>query len=167
MHVDVEVGDRCESVMEHVLKEDDRKATVANLRSQCQVLTAKQIKIQNRLEQWRNQFTVQQAKTQNKNNKQSNNFTMGVLCSGGCLDTLAGMRAGFKPIWCTEIDHEQQEMFRDLTRGETLGDTFGDRAKTAEDADYWKSGQPCPNYSMSGSETSLKQAKTARTDGCL
>jgi len=118
MHVDVEVGDRCESVMEHVLKEDDRKATVANLRSQCQVLTAKQIKIQNRLEQWRNQFTVQQAKTQNKNNKQSNNFTMGVLCSGGCLDTLAGMRAGFKPIWCTEIDHEQQEMFRDLTRGE-------------------------------------------------
>ena len=30
--------------------------------------------------------------------------TVGVFSSGGCLDTLAALHCGFRPIWGTEVD---------------------------------------------------------------
>ena len=102
------------------------------------------------LSDWRNTFTIQQAKTESKSNQKQ--FTLGVFCSGGCLDTLAAMRAGFKAVWSSEISATQARMFKDLTGGSSLGDTFGDEVWNAQRVDYIKSGQPCPDYSRSGSK---------------
>ena len=49
---------------------------------------------------------------------------MGVFCSGGCLDTFAAIRSGFKPKWRTEIEEQRAKMFEDMTQAPCLGDTF-------------------------------------------
>jgi site-specific DNA-cytosine methylase len=107
------------------------------------------------LAKWRRQFSIETAKKQARLvNKQS--LLCAVLCSGGCLDTLAAIRAGFKPIWSSEICKEQADMFENLTGGVCLGDTFGVKVKQAQFVQYIKSGQPCPNYSYSGDGTGQK-----------
>ena len=104
---------------------------------------------------WRNEFNIQKAKStclELKKNDGSSEYiwTMAVLCSGGCLDTIAGIRAGFNPIWGSEINAQQAAMFEDLTGGVCLGDTFGDKVSNACKVKYLKSGQPCPNFARSG-----------------
>ena len=54
----------------------------------------------NSLEDWRVGMTIDDAKDACKNSKSG--FTCAVLCSGGCVCTLASIRAGFKMIWGTE-----------------------------------------------------------------
>lgn len=98
---------------------------------------------------WRNDFTIQDAKNRCKNSTEYD-WTVAVLCSGGCLDTLAAIRAGFKPIWSSEINTEQAAMFEDLTGRPCLGDTFGADVANADKVKYIKSGQPCPDYSCIG-----------------
>ena len=56
------------------------------------------------LAEWRNSFTIKMAKAESRNNK--SNWTVGILCSGGCLDTLASIRAGFVPIYLRIFSHE-------------------------------------------------------------
>jgi hypothetical protein len=85
-------------------------------------LGPEEVALQKQLSEWRNTFTIQQAKTEGKSVKQQ--FTLGVLCSGGCLDTLAGMRAGFKAVWSSEISASQSRMFEDLTGGSCLFQTL-------------------------------------------
>jgi site-specific DNA-cytosine methylase len=98
---------------------------------------------------WRREFSIKKAKEMVKQ-KYGANITCAVLCSGGCLDTLAAMRAGFQPVWGSEIRTEQAAMFEDLTGGKSIGDTFGDSASAAAWVHYWKSGQPCIDYALSG-----------------
>ena len=94
-------------------------------------------KFQKELDDWRNNFNIQQAKTESRDQEiSSNKITMAVLCSGGCLDTFAGMRAGFQAKWSTEISAAQSRMFEDLTGGICLGDTFSDRVRSAEYVAY-------------------------------
>ena len=50
-------------------------------------------------------------------------FTCAILCGDGYLDTIADVRAGFKPIWGSEI-YEQRQVFTDLTNGDDLSDTI-------------------------------------------
>ena len=50
-------------------------------------------------------------------------FTCAILCGDGYLDTIADIRAGFKPIWGSEI-YEQRQVFTDLTNGDDLSDTI-------------------------------------------
>ena len=105
------------------------------------------------LQLWRDTFTVKQAKEESKERTSDQNkdkFTVGELCSGGCLDTLAAMRAGFQPVFSSEIDCNQARMFEQLTGGECLGDTFGERMKGAPKVHYVKSGQPCTDWACSG-----------------
>ena len=117
------------------------------------------------LEAWREAFTLEMARDFAKQNSKQNSkqkskqnqnekskWTVAVLCSGGCLDTLAAMRVGFVPIWSTETHVAKAEMWRDLTNTVCLGDTFSEEALNAEQPDYLKSGQPCPDYSFSGSQ---------------
>ena len=135
-------------------------------------------KISVEMEAWREAFTVQMAMDfaiQNtKQNKQikkgestatcklqteptelqlaSCRFTVAVLCSGGCLDTLAAMRCGVVLIWSTETNVAKAAMWCDLTKSVSLGDTFCEAVLIAERPDYLKSGQPCPDYSFASSQ---------------
>jgi site-specific DNA-cytosine methylase len=103
------------------------------------------------LSSWRNAYSVGQAKKDSvNNNKNMEIFTMADLCSGGCLDTIAAMRVGFKPVWSSEIDQAQARMYKDLTGNECLGDTFGAAVKNADRVHYIKSGQPCTDWARSG-----------------
>jgi hypothetical protein len=124
------------------------------------------------LEDWRVGMTIDDAKYACRNS--DSGFTCAVLCSGGCVCTLASIRAGFKMIWGTEIcpDHQshvteqvkdlkcscngntQQHMWEDPTGAPCLGNTFTNLEKynTVDEPDYMTSGQPCPNYSLSGSK---------------
>ena len=57
---------------------------------------------------WRNTYSVGRAKrdcVENKNKEDM--FTVAELCSGGCLDTIAALRVGFKLVWSSEIDPAQ------------------------------------------------------------
>ena len=53
------------------------------------------------LEQWRDAFTFKQA--QEACTFQNSKFTFAALQSGGLVDTLSAIRAGFSPIWGSEI----------------------------------------------------------------
>jgi hypothetical protein len=90
--------------MKHVLDSDigtndDRTAMTVSQNKKIKrhifTLTAEEVALQKQLCDWRNNFSICMAKTE-RNKKQQ--FTMAVLCSGGCLDTIAGMRAGFRSI---------------------------------------------------------------------
>jgi len=103
------------------------------------------------LAEWRDAYTIAQAQREqarNKNNEEA--FTVAELSSGGCLDTIAAIRAGFGCKWSSEIDQAQARMYEELTGGECLGDTFGRKVEKAERVHYMKSGQPCINWSRSG-----------------
>ena len=118
-------------------------------------------------------MTIDDAKDACRNSESE--FTCAVLCSGGCVCTLASIRAGFKMIWGTEIcpEHQscldktqqdettcscngntQQRMWKDLTGAPCLGNTFTNTEKynAVDNPDYLTSGQPCPNYSRSGNQ---------------
>ena len=106
------------------------------------------------LTKWRREYTIQMAKSQNRarqvNTNDTQDWTVGILCSGGCLDTITAIRTGFRVIWGSEINVEQTKMFEDLTGAKCLGDTFGSAVASAESVKYLKSGQPCVNYARSG-----------------
>ena len=54
-----------------------------------------------KLEAWRDYFTVGDAVERCTNN--NSKFTVVVLGSGGCVDTISAIRAGWSPIWGTEV----------------------------------------------------------------
>ena len=107
----------------------------------------------------------------NKNSK----FTVAVLGSGGCVDTISAIRAGWSPIWGTEVCPEhnwapahcqqfkrtlncesntQQKIWTYITGTKCLGNTFSDTSK------YKKiqrpvnitAGQPCTDYCLGGNQ---------------
>ena len=103
---------------------------------------------------WREAFTIDDAKQQNSKGR----FTVAVLFSGGCIDTLAAIRTGFQPIWGTEICESQRRMWTDLTQSPSIGDTFQNfdnlqksKINLMPTSDYLTSGAPCPDFSLSGS----------------
>ena len=103
------------------------------------------------LAKWRRSFSIKKAiYCQQKYGKEKEQLSCAVLCSGGCLSTIAAIRSGFKVIWSSEICSEQQAMFEQLTGGQCLGDTFGKAVTTAQWVHYLKTGQPCIDYSLSG-----------------
>ena len=71
------------------------------------------------------------------------------------MDTISAIRAGFKPIWSTEICNHRREMWADLTDCPSLGDTFAVNYDELNAPDYLTSGQPCPDYSRSGSHLGM------------
>ena len=78
-------------------------------------------------------------------------YTAGILASGGCLDTISCILVGFAVLWGTEIDPHQRAMFTDITSSIALGDTYGVDWSAQVRVDYISSGQPCDDYSSSGS----------------
>ena len=85
-----------------------------------------------------------------------NRMTVGVLASGGAICTMAAIRAGWRPIWGTEIDAAQQKLWEDLTGAKCLGDTFTADYSAEETPVLLTSGQPCPDYTLPGSKDGSK-----------
>ena len=106
-------------------------------------------------------------------------FTVGVLNSGGCVDTLSLIRAGWSPVWGTEIcqthqhspaacntiirtssctDNLQQRMWTDLTGTPCLGNTFSNIAKYLqhEKPTMIASCQPCTDYCIGSTQTGVQ-----------
>ena len=158
----MEVGDRAGAVMAHVLYANDGGA--AKLAAQTtNNLNHNQVTLQKQLEQWRNAFTIQLAKQNSIITAENSRdvYSVAILSCGGCLDTIAAMRAGFTPKWATEIDPDQSLMFEDLTSAKCLGSNFNADQSialpvlNAVRVAYMKSGQPCIAYSLSGAKNGI------------
>ena len=100
---------------------------------------------------WRNQSSITEIKNTARHPK--TDITIAILATGGCIDAIAAIKAGFKPIWATEICPIKQRMWEDLTGTTCHGDTFKQDYTQLQQPDYLTSGQPCTNYARSGSET--------------
>jgi site-specific DNA-cytosine methylase len=98
---------------------------------------------------WRNKYNITDIKNKARNNQARP--TVAVLATGGCIDTIAAIKAGFKPIWATEVCPERRKMWEDLTGTTCYGDTFKQDYNQMQRPDYLTSGQPCTDYSRSGS----------------
>ena len=88
-----------------------------------------------------------------------NKITVGILAAGAGVCTYSSVRAGFRPIWCTETNGLANKIWTEIYGGECLGDTFGVDWRIVERPWYLKSGQPCPDYARSGS----KKGREGRT----
>ena len=77
-------------------------------------------------------------------------YSVGTFCSGGCLDTLAAIRAGFTPVWGTEICERKRAMWRSLTHSRDLGSTEDVDWSNQIVPDMIISGTPCTDFSPSG-----------------
>ena len=100
---------------------------------------------------WRQQLPMEAARTfcRSTNNR---NPTVGVFSSGGCLDTLAAIRSGFRPIWGTEVNERMRTLWGHLTGTPDLGDTFSVNWANQPCPDLLIAGQPCTNFSSSGNQ---------------
>ena len=85
-------------------------------------------------------------------------YTVATFCSGGCLDTIASALAGYTPIWGTETCERRRALWADLTDTPDLGDTFNPEIEweTEMTPDLLWSGQPCPEWSVMGSQRGLE-----------
>ena len=97
---------------------------------------------------WRNRFDMQEYKSKCINVLPS--YSVGVWSAGGCVSAIGSIRAGFTPLWSTEIDQDKREMWEDLTGTECLGDTFKVDWSQQRVPDLLDSGQNCEAYSGSG-----------------
>ena len=100
---------------------------------------------------WRQQLTIADARRYCRT-PGLQGPTVGVLSSGGCLDTLAALRCGFRPLWGTEVDERLRALWSHLTHTPDLGDTFNIDWHNQAVPDMLISGQPCTNYSSSGNQ---------------
>ena len=107
-------------------------------------------KMEEQLKSWRDSFTFKDAAQEMSRGSDGSKFTVGILFSGGLLDTFAAVRSGFKPIWGCERNTSQARMWTKFTGTENLGDVFGPEVLKAKRPMYIKSGAPCPNYSLGG-----------------
>ena len=74
-----------------------------------------------------------------------------VLAAGVGVCTYGSVRAGFRPVWCTEICIDAQVVWSNIYGGQCLGNTFTVDYSKVERVVYLTSGQPCPDYSRSSS----------------
>ena len=100
---------------------------------------------------WREQLPIETARSFCRS-PISTGPTVGVFSSGGCLDTLAAIRSGFKPIWGTEVDKRMRTLWGHLTGTPDLGDTFSVDWESQPTPDLLISGSPCTNFSSSGNQ---------------
>ena len=109
--------------------------------------------VKDELEAWRDNFTFEEAMSEMRSDLRDAKWTVGVLFSGGLLDTFAAVRSGFTPIWGCETNRTQARMWEKFTDTPNYGDVFGPGlCEMAERPMYIKSGAPCPDYCRSGSK---------------
>ena len=111
--------------------------------------------IREELHSWRESFTIEQAKSQCRSTK-TPKFSCAILCSGGCLDTLSAIRAGFFPLWGCETDPDMQDIWRDLTGVPSMGDFTKINPKYVRRPMVIKTGCPCQDWSPLGKQQGTK-----------
>ena len=107
------------------------------------------------LADWRESFTIAEAKALCRKTNISK-YSVAVMASGGLLDTLASIRAGFFPIWGCETDPTMQALWQDLTGVSSMGDAFKINAKFLRRPMLLKTGFPCIDWSTMGSQAGYK-----------
>ena len=107
------------------------------------------------LADWRESFTIAEAKALCRKTNISK-YSVAVMASGGLLDTLASIRAGFFPIWGCETDPTMQALWQDLTGVSSMGDAFKINAKFLRRPMLLKTGFPCVDWSAMGSQAGCK-----------
>ena len=107
---------------------------------------------------FRNQFSIEQAKQLCRTND-TDKYSVGILATGGCLCTLAAIRAGLFPIWGSEIHDPTnpwtklcQDMWRDLTGVDSLGDATKIVPEMIRRPTIVKTGFPCQDHCPLGSQ---------------
>jgi site-specific DNA-cytosine methylase len=101
------------------------------------------------LKNWRQGISIRSIKSQIANGKQDS-YSLGVLASGGMLDTIAAVRAGFHPIWGSEIDTDMKAMWEDMTNTSSVGDMANVDFENLRRPVVMISGTPCVSYSSLG-----------------
>ncbi|OUT55772.1 MAG: hypothetical protein CBB71_19130 [Rhodopirellula sp. TMED11] len=79
-------------------------------------------------------------------------LTMANLFGGGGLCTLGGVRAGFNPIWSTEVVASKQLLLEHISSARCYGDTFGSEVWSAPTPNLLWVTAPCIDYSLSGTK---------------
>ena len=115
------------------------------------------------MEAWRNACSMAEISDRLESQE---GYSVAVLGSGGLLDTIAAVRAGFIPVWGTEVCPKQQRLWCNLTSSPNYPNTFRDIPPNAYRPFYLKSRQPCPNYTCEGSAGWKVAARAAQPDGC-
>ena len=78
--------------------------------------------IQNELQAWRDNFTCEEAMSELRSDLRDKRWTVGILFSGGLLDTFAAVRSGFTPIWGCETNSTQARMWKKFTDTPNYGE---------------------------------------------
>ena len=114
--------------------------------------------VKEELAMFRNQFSIEQAKQLCRTND-TDKYSVGILATGGCLCTLAAIRAGLFPIWGSEIHDPTnpwtklcQDMWRDLTGVDSLGDATKIVPEMIRRPTIVKTGFPCQDHCPLGSQ---------------
>ena len=81
-------------------------------------------KMEEQLKSWRDSYTFKDAAQEMSRGSDGSKFTVGILFSGGLLDTFAAVRSGFKLIWGCERNTSQARMWTKFTGTENLGDVL-------------------------------------------
>ena len=81
--------------------------------------------IQNELQAWRDNFTCEEAMSELRSDLRDKRWTVGILFSGGLLDTFAAVRSEFTPIWGCETNSTQARMWKKFTDPPNYGDVVG------------------------------------------
>ena len=110
------------------------------------------------LRRWRNASSIRHVKSKISNGAKDA-YSIASLASGGMLDILAAIRAGFHPIWGSEIDPRMQKMWVDLTHSSSLGDMLRIQPEDVRRPVVIISGTPCVSFSSLGHKTGAKDPR--------
>jgi len=87
--------------------------------------------------------------------KRHDAYSCGVLCSGGCLDTIGACRASFIPIYGSEKVPLLRSMFESLTSSPCHGDAFTLDYKSLPKVSLLLTSFPCEQYSTLGDQSGM------------
>ena len=134
----------CHNQLRHY---DRHKQKIKNNQKYYEEQKRKQIKQE--LQLWRELHSTQELQ-QECRRIDTDKHSVAVLASGGLLDTMAAVRAGFKPIWGSETQETMKRMWTTFTGTHNYGDAFNMDTSKIRQPRVLKTGFPCQDYSELG-----------------
>ena len=116
------------------------------------------ITVKEELRRFREGFGIEDAKRKCRRSTEDQ-YSVAIATSGGCLCTLAAIRAGFHPIWGSEIEPRNGAMFEDLTASPNMGDATQIPTGKVRSPTLLKTSFPCQDYCPLGSQKGNKGKK--------
>ena len=110
--------------------------------------------LKDRLREWRERYPAGRAVAEAP---PEGGHTVVELAAGAGCSALSSRRAGFRHLYCSEINEEKQQILKALTHAPVFGDAFKlnykDLNKQYGRPNLCKTGFPCKNYSCSGDQS--------------